>query len=43
MITPQYKADPIQEGIVSGGQTQTEIDAEMDKIVRDYKHVFNVI
>ena len=39
-ITPQTKKDIIKEGEVSGGQTQAEIDAEMEKIVRDYKHVF---
>ena len=39
-ITPQVKDPPIKSGIVSGGQTQKEIDAEMDKITGEFAHVF---
>ena len=39
-ITPQIKEEPIKQGIVSGGQTQDEIDLEMKKIVNEFQHVF---
>ena len=39
-ITPERLNDPIVEGIVSGGQTQDEIDAMMDQIVEENSEVF---
>ena len=39
-ITPQIKEEPIKEGVVSGGQTQEEIDADMEKLVEEFQHMF---
>ena len=39
-ITPEILANPIQEGIVSGGQTQAQIDATMKEIVEEHSEVF---
>ena len=39
-ITPETLRDPKEEGIVSGGQTQTEIDANMDRITTEHTAVF---
>ena len=39
-ITPQVKDAPVKQGVVSGGQTQKEIDAEMTKITTEFAHVF---
>ena len=39
-ITPETLLAPKEEGIVSGGQTQAEIDASMDKITAEHAAVF---
>ena len=39
-ITPEIKKEVIKEGIVSGGQTQQQIDADMENIVKEFAHVF---
>ena len=39
-ITPETKDEPIKAGIVSGGQTQQEIDATMADIVKEHQAVF---
>ena len=39
-ITPETKDEQIKSGIVSGGQTQEEIDATMAQIVKEHEAVF---
>ena len=39
-ITPEVLKDPIEIGIVLGGQTQPQIDAEMNKIAEEYSDIF---
>ena len=39
-ITPEIKDKPIKAGIVSGGQTQQEIDSTMADIVKEHQAVF---
>ena len=39
-ITPEILRDPIKTGPVSGGKSQKEIDAQMDKIAREHHAVF---
>ena len=39
-ITPEILQDPIKEGIVSGGQTQAQIDAKMDQLAEKHASIF---
>ena len=39
-ITPEHLQDIITEGDVSGGQTQAQIDAVMEEILKDNKEIF---
>ena len=39
-ITPEILQEPIKDGIVSGGQTQSQIDAKMDEIAEKHASVF---
>ena len=39
-ITPETLKDQIETGIVSGGQTQPQIDAVMDQITEEFSDIF---
>ena len=43
-VTPEYKLPPPGEGeVVSGGQTQAQIDSKLEKIIEGYTSVFEGI
>ena len=39
-ITPEVLKEPIKEGVVSGGQTQSQIDASMEELASRHEEVF---